>query len=93
MFLVTACFYITPVLDEFSGPHLTIKGSHKRKPLWMLLKSGRLSDEKVYAYYGKDNEIEIKGKAGFGFFEDPSCFHKVKVPTSQNRLLLQIRYS
>lgn len=89
----TAYFYITPVLDEFSGPHLMITGSHKRKPLSMLWKSGRQSDGEVYAYYGADNLLEIKGPAGFGFFQDPSCIHKVKVPTRQNRLLFQIRYS
>ena len=89
----TAYFYITPVLEESSGPHVMIKGSHKRKPLWMLLKSGRHSNESVYAYYGKEDEVLIRGKAGFGFFQDPSCIHKVKAPTSQNRLLLQIRYS
>ncbi|MDJ0705454.1 MAG: hypothetical protein QNJ46_19415 [Leptolyngbyaceae cyanobacterium MO_188.B28] len=89
----TAYFYITPVLDEDSGTHVMIRGSHKRKPIWMLLKSGRHSDESVYAYYGKSDEIQIQGKAGFGFFQDPSCIHKVKAPTSQNRLLLQIRYS
>jgi hypothetical protein len=89
----TTYSYITPVLDDYSGPHVMIKGSHKRKPLWMLLKSGRCCDEKVYAYYGKEDEIYIKGKAGFTFFQDPSCIHRVKAPTSQNRLLLQIRYS
>ncbi|QSJ17953.1 hypothetical protein JYQ62_03585 [Nostoc sp. UHCC 0702] len=89
----TVSFYITSVLDESSGCHIMIKGSHQKKPVWMLLKSGRHSDETVYTYYGKENEIQITGKAGFGFFQDPSCFHKVKPPTSQNRLLLQIRYS
>lgn len=89
----TVSFYITSALDESSGCHIMIKGSHKKKPLWMLLKSGRYSDETVYGYYGKEDEIKITGKAGFGFFQDPSCFHKVKAPTSQNRLLLQIRYS
>ncbi|MDF2388571.1 hypothetical protein JMG10_44540 [Nostoc ellipsosporum NOK] len=89
----TVNFYITSVLNESSGCHIMIKGSHKKKPLWILLKSGRHSDETVYAYYGQENEIQITGKAGFGFFQDPSCFHKLKAPISQNRLLLQIRYS
>lgn len=37
--------------------------------------------------------ISVFGAAGFGFAEDPSCIHRVKPPTSQSRLILQIRYS
>lgn len=89
----TSYFYITPVLDGESGPHMMIPGSHRKKPLRMLFTSGRQSDEAIYSYYGKDQEIEIQGEPGFGFFQDPSCFHKVKAPTRRNRLLLQVRYS
>lgn len=90
---MTAYFYITPVLDEKSGPHVMIRGSHRRKPLSLLLSSGRHADETIYQYYSPKQEISIQGQAGFGFIQDPSCFHKVKAPTRCNRLLLQIRYS
>ncbi|MDC0834007.1 hypothetical protein POG22_13475 [Geitlerinema sp. CS-897] len=90
---VTAYFYITPVADELSGPHVMVRGSHHHKPLGMLLKSGRHTDEAIAARYGSDRELVICGDAGFGFFQDPSCFHKLKAPTRQHRLLLQVRYS
>ena len=35
----------------------------------------------------------IEGPAGTGFFEDASCFHKALIPTSGERLMLQVRYS
>jgi hypothetical protein len=39
---VCAFFYITDC-DEYSGAHVLIRGSHKRKPLRMVLGSARLS--------------------------------------------------
>lgn len=88
---VTAYFYITDV-DRESGPHVMICNTHRSKP-FPLLFSGRHSDEKIYHHYGRKNELVVTGKAGFGFFQDPSCIHKVIPPITQNRLLLQIRYS
>ncbi|MCM2410035.1 hypothetical protein ACOWPH_09410 [Anabaena sp. PCC 7938] len=89
---MTIYFYITDV-DADSGPHIMIKNSQKQKPLRMLLAPNRQSDEEVYGYYGKESELVITGKSGFGFVQDPSCIHKVKPPKISNRLLLQIRYS
>ncbi len=89
---MTSYFYITDVnLD--SEPHIMIKNSRDQKPLRMLFSSGRQTDDAVYKYYGRDSEIIITGKSGFGFMQDPSCIHKVKPPTTHHRLLLQIRYS
>jgi hypothetical protein len=89
---MTTYFYITDV-DVESGPHVMIKRSHVNKPLWMTLSSGRHSDAAVYGHYGKDKELVIEGKPGFGFMQDPSCMHKVLPPIKANRLLLQLRYS
>ncbi len=89
---MTVYFYITDV-EINSGAHVMIEGSHNQKPLDIVLSSGRHSDEKIYNYYGKDKEIVIEGKRGFGFVQDPSCIHKVLPPITRNRLLLQIRYS
>lgn len=90
---VTAYFYITPVLNLDSGPHEMIKGSHQKKPIWMLLKSGRHEVKSLYTHYNNTQTIQILGDKGFGFFQDPSCFHRVKPPTKQHRLLLQFRYA
>lgn len=89
---MTAYFYITDV-DLDSGPHIMIRNSQKRKPLKMLLSSNCQTDEEIYNYYGKADELIITGKQGFGFVQDPACIHKLKPPTKTNRLLLQIRYS
>lgn len=85
-------FYITPV-NENSGPHVAVLGTHKNKPLRHILSSVNLSDEEVIATYGIDNIRTLTGPAGFGFAEDTFCFHKASPPESEDRLLLQIRMS
>jgi hypothetical protein len=89
---MTAFFYITDV-DAYSGAHVMIKDSHNKKPLYMVFSSARHSDKVVLNHYGKENQIIIEGEKGFGFVQDPSCFHKLLPPVRADRLLLQIRYS
>ncbi len=89
---VTASFFITDV-DDLSGPHIMIEKSHNRKPLQMLFRSNIQKEADVWRYYKHSDEITIKGNAGFGFFQDPSCIHRLKLPRNGNRLILQIRYS
>ncbi len=84
-------FYLTDT-DENSGAHQMVKGSHKKKPLKWLWGSAKKSDEAIVKQYGKDKILTIVGKAGDGFLEDTSCYHKGLAPENQNRLLLQIRY-
>jgi hypothetical protein len=87
---VYANFYITAV-DRTSGAHAYIRGSHKRKPWWMLLHSANQTDDAVLEYFGKDNEVIVEGAAGYGFLEDASCYHKAIPPRAAERLMLQIR--
>ncbi|BAY83218.1 hypothetical protein NIES267_27050 [Calothrix parasitica NIES-267] len=89
---VTVSFFITDV-DENTGPHIMIKKSHNRKPLKMLLRSNIQKEADVWRYYDRSEQLTITGNAGFGFFQDPSCIHRLKLPTNSNRLILQIRYS
>ncbi len=70
-----------------------ILSSHQKKPIWMLLRSARHQVEDLYSYYDKTQTMTILGEKGLGFFQDPSCFHRVKPPTKQHRLLLQFRYA
>ncbi|MBX6320718.1 MAG: hypothetical protein IRY94_02715 [Rhodospirillaceae bacterium] len=84
-------FFMTDV-DEGSGLHIIIKGSHRKKPMHLLLSSVKQPDEAIHAYYGVENECIIQGKAGFGFIEDTSSFHKAQAPTKRDRLLLQFVY-
>ncbi|MGF1673881.1 MAG: hypothetical protein ACFCUV_09375 [Rivularia sp. (in: cyanobacteria)] len=89
---VTASFFITDV-DENTGPHIMIEKSHNRKPLQMLLRSNIQKETDVWRFYDRSEQLTITGNAGFGFFQDPSCIHKLKIPRNGNRLILQIRYS
>ena len=89
---VTASFFITDV-DENTGPHIMIEKSLNRKPLQMLFRSNIQKETDVWRYYDRSEQLMIKGNAGFGFFQDPSCIHRLKLPTNSNRLILQIRYS
>lgn len=83
-------FYLTDC-GVYSGAHESILGSHKRKKLSHLFSSARKTDKIIYKYYpGKDKVIS--GKAGFGFVEDTSCFHRALAPKNANRLCYQIRY-
>lgn len=84
-------FYLTDV-DLSSGPHICIRGSHKKKKFLHQLLRGRGADKDVVDYYGTDNVVTICGKAGFGFAEDTFCFHKGTPPTHKDRLILQIEF-
>jgi hypothetical protein len=84
-------FFMTDV-DEGSGPHIIVKGSHRNKPMHLLLSSVKQPDEAIHAYYGVHCGTMITGKAGFGFIEDTSSFHKAVAPTVRDRLLLQFVY-
>lgn len=89
---VTVSFFITDV-DENTGPHIMIEKSHNSKPLQMLFRSNIQKEADVWRYYNCSQELTITGNAGFGFFQDPSCIHRLKLPKNSNRLILQIRYS
>lgn len=89
---VTVSFFITDV-DENTGPHIMIEKSHNSKPLQMLFRSNIQKEADVWRYYNRSQELTITGNAGFGFFQDPSCIHRLKLPKNGNRLILQIRYS
>ncbi len=86
-------FFITDV-DLSSGPHVCIRGSHKKKKLMHQLSFliGR-SDDEIVDYYGKENLVTIKGQAGFGFAEDTFCFHRGTPPIGKDRLMLQIEFA
>jgi len=86
-----ASFYLSDV-DLAAGPHSLFLGSHKRKRLDWLFRSARRSREELIAFYGEQSEKTLIGPAGTGFLEDASCFHRAAIPTSKNRLILQLRF-
>lgn len=88
-------FYINAV-DVSGGPHVCISGTHRHKTLLHQLLGQRcaaIPDQKLIAQYGTENVITFCGDAGFGFAEDPCCFHKASPPAENVRLLLQVQYS
>lgn len=80
--------YLTDV-DENSGPHVVIRGSHRQKTPLRLL-SRYLHDRKAQAEFGDQIKV-ITGQRGTGFFEDLTCYHKHAVG-SKARLMLTICY-
>lgn len=86
-------FYLTPV-DELSGPHVCVRGSHRIKRMRAAHYSprARLVDEQVERFYGRDNIARVLGPAGTGFALDPFCIHKGSVPLQQPRLALLVQF-
>ena len=86
-------FYLTDV-DLFSGPHVCVRGSHKNKKVahQFSLLIGR-EDRDITDYYGDENVVTVCEKAGFGFAEEPFCFHKAITPSQRERLVLQITFT
>ena len=81
--------YLTDV-DEESGPHEFVLGSHRS--------SGRIfskpyAEEEVERVYGRDQIIKITGPKGTTFIEDTWGIHRGRVPLARPRLLLQVQYS
>lgn len=80
--------YLTDV-DEGSGPHIFVPGTHKKK-----LANHQLcrlySDQQIYSSYSETKKF--LGKAGSLFFVDSYGIHKGETPTSNSRILLNVHY-
>lgn len=85
-------FYLTPV-NEDSGPHVYLLGSHKRRILkhQLTLLVGHPANE-VLGAYGANNAVTIMGEAGLGFVEDPFGFHMGTVAKRSPRLMMEIGF-
>lgn len=89
---IYANYYLVDV-DVRSGAHTMISGSHDDKPLSWLLGPASRTDEEIRARYPAERELLLEGRAGFGFIQDSSCYHRALAPIDRPRLMLQIRYS
>ena len=85
-------FYLTNV-DLCSNPHVCVRGSHLKKKFSHQFVRRVCLHEELKQYYGYENIVPICGKAGFGFAEDPLCFHQGHPPGSKDRLTLQINFA
>jgi hypothetical protein len=85
-------FYLKPV-DKGTGPHVYVRGSHKRRALRHQLTpfiGHPVSD--VLKVYGEDKAVTMLGEAGFGFVEDPFGFHKASIVEKTPRLAMEIAF-
>ncbi|MDQ8730009.1 hypothetical protein [Bradyrhizobium sp. LHD-71] len=85
-------FYIEAV-DQDSGPHLYVLGSHRQRLLrhQFTLLVGQ-SSEDIERIYGREAIVELTGAQGFGFVEDPFGFHTGSLARSGPRLALEIAF-
>ena len=84
-------FYLTDV-DSDSGSHRCVLGSHKKRKLRHYILRSQ-SDREIADYYDSENIIDVCGKAGFGFAEDPFCFHRGSPPVTAPRLIIQLEFA
>lgn len=80
--------YVTDV-EATTGPHCYARGSCRRKPK-ALLEDRRFLDKELQAQYKAEDLKELNAPRGTLFAVDTRGFHKAKVPTAGNRLILQI---
>lgn len=85
-------FYLSDVDDE-SGPHELISGSHTNKRLRDLFSLAERNNGEIEGSYGQDRVRRITGPQGSGFMEDPFIFHRSTRPTARPRLVLQLRFA
>ena len=83
--------YLTDV-DENTGPHRFVRGSHRRNPA-ALLEDRRYRDEEILAHYPPDRIATMTGSTGTIFAEDTRGFHKGTPVHQGHRLVLQLKYA
>lgn len=85
-------FYLVRV-DDGAGPHVYVRGSHRRRALrhQLTLLVGHPADD-VLGVYGREAALKLTGPAGHGFVEDPFGFHMGTVPVQSPRLMMEIGF-
>jgi hypothetical protein len=85
-------FYLTEV-DSESGAHVYVRGSHRKRRLSHQFSPfvGK-SHADIIGFYGENRLMQICGRAGFGFAEDPFGFHMGTVATKRPRLMFEVEY-
>jgi len=85
-------FYLVPV-DGGTGPHVYVRGSHRRRALrhQLTLLVGHPAED-VLDVYGPQSPLTLTGEAGLGFVEDPFGFHMGTVPAHTPRLMMEVGF-
>jgi hypothetical protein len=81
--------YLTDV-DESSGPHHFVRGSHRTKPelFWRTHEV-----EALHSAFGRDAIRVVTGAAGTAFLAATIGIHAGPIPISKPRLILQVGYT
>ena len=82
--------YLTDVNEE-SGPHIFIEGTHKKKKIKHIL-SERISDIEIKENYDDKLKKIILGEKGKVIFEDTFGLHKGLSPKNKSRIMIVIQY-
>ncbi len=80
--------YLTDV-DDLSGPHVYVKGTHRDK---LPLRLQAYRDDDVARLYGQ-RVVRVTGRRGTGLVADTCGIHKGELPASQPRLVLNCMFS
>jgi hypothetical protein len=82
--------YLTDV-DELSGPHVYVKGTHSSDKL---IARKRYEDNEVIENFPNPRDhLRLTGKAGTSFVETTFGLHRGVPPSDKPRLLFQVLYS
>ena len=81
--------YLTDV-DERSGPHVYVKGSHKTS---RSARAHSYDRNKIEARYGAASVTPVTGTSGTSFIADTSGIHMGMPPKERPRLMLAAQYS
>lgn len=83
--------YLTDV-GQGNGPHVFVRGSHRRLPKAML-EDRRYRDEEVLDHYPAHRVLTLTGPAGTMFAENTRGLHKGTAVKTGCRLLLELQYA
>lgn len=83
--------YLTDV-DETSGPHAFIRGSHRTNGK-TIRRDGRFTDDEVFGLYPRSDERVFIAPKGTVILEDTLGFHKGVAATRNHRFILEYELS
>lgn len=69
-----------------------VQNSARKKPLIFQIRRRGWTESALKRYYRAEDFLTITGSAGFGFIEDPFCFHRGIPPITKDRLMLSLNY-
>jgi hypothetical protein len=78
-------------VGEQNGPHVYVRGTHRRK-VRPLVKESRISDEEMFTHYPQDRAVKVTGLKGTVFAADTAGFHKGLPIVAGTRLIFQLEY-